>query len=247
MVTVEICVESVAGVRAAREGGAQRVELCCALGEGGLTPSAGALEAAVAVGGIEIVALVRPRGGDFLYSAEEFALVERDVGRVRELGAQGVAVGCLDADGRVDRERMARLVARARPLAVCFHRAFDLVREPAEELETLVALGVTRVLSAGGARSASEGRARLAALVRAARGRLAVVAAGGVRPENVRALVSECGVAEVHLSAAARVESAMRFRNAAPRLGSARASEEYAHWDTDARRVRALVDALRGA
>jgi copper homeostasis protein len=236
MVTVEICVESVAGVRAAREGGAQRVELCCALGEGGLTPSAGALAAAVAVGGIEVVVLVRPRGGDFLYSAEEFALVERDVEHARELGAQGVAVGCLDAEGRVDAERLARLVARARPLAVCFHRAFDLVREPERELETLVALGVKRVLSAGGARTA---------LVRAARGRLAVVAAGGVRPENAPALVRECGLAEVHLSAAARVESAMRFRNAAPRLGSARAPEEYAHWDTDAGRVRALVAALR--
>lgn len=247
MVKVEICVESVAGVRAARAGGAQRVELCCALGEGGLTPSAGAIEAAVAVGGIEVVVLVRPRGGDFLYSAEEFALLERDIVRTRELGAQGVAVGCLDDDGRIDAERLARLVECARPLVVCFHRAFDLVREPERELETLAALGVTRVLCGGGARTAFEGRTRLAALVRAARGRVAVVAAGGVRPENAAALVRACGVAEVHLSAAARVESAMRFRNAAPQLGSARAAEDYAHWDTDESHVRALVESLREA
>jgi copper homeostasis protein len=245
MVVVEVCVESVAGVRAAAAAGAQRVELCSALIDGGLTPSAGALARAVDAGGIDLVVLVRPRGGDFLYDEDELAVMERDVDLARVAGAAGVALGCLTRDGAVDVECTARLVARADGLAVTFHRAFDLVRAPERELETLVELGVARVLTSGGAVSAFDGRERIAALVRAARGRLTVVAAGGVRPENVRELVRATGVSEVHASASARRPSAMGFENPDVRLAGGRASEVYAHWDTDAARVGALVAALR--
>jgi len=240
---VEVCVESVGGVRAARAAGAQRVELCCALGEGGLTPSAGAQRAALEVGGIEVVVLARPRGGDFLYSELELEVLERDVQAARALGAPGVALGCLTREGAIDRARCARLIAAAGGMAVTFHRAFDLVRAPLEGLETLIELGCARVLTAGQARSAPEGAARVAELVRAAAGRIEVVAAGGLRPENVRAFVAATGVRAVHASAARRRESEMLHRNPAPRLAAARAGEEYAHWDTDPAAVRALVDA----
>ena len=241
-VLVEVCVEGVAGLRAARAAGARRVELCCALSEGGLTPSRALLEACVAEGGVEVVVLVRPRGGDFLYDADELAVLERDVELAREAGAAGVALGCLTADGEIDAESSARLIARARPLAVAFHRAFDLVREPERALEALVDLGVTRVLSSGQAASAFAGRARLGELVRKARGRIAVIAAGGVRAEHARELVRASGVRELHLSAAARGASAMRFRNPEVRLG--RAGEEFERWHTDEAAVRALVQAL---
>lgn len=246
MVVVEVCVESVAGVRAARAAGAQRVELCCALGEGGLTPSHGCLAAAVAVGGIEVVALVRPRGGDFLYSEDEFAVLERDVESARALGAAGVALGCLTAEGEVDAARCARLIQRARPLGVTFHRAFDFAREPEQALETLVQLGSARVLTSGQAPSALEGRARIARLVQAARGRIEVVAAGGVRAENVAELVRATGVGALHFSAAVRRESSAQFRNPRVQLASAaRASEAWAHWETDEACVRAVLASLR--
>ncbi|NOT29140.1 MAG: copper homeostasis protein CutC, partial [Planctomycetes bacterium] len=192
---------------------------------------------------IETVVLVRPRGGDFLYSAAEFAVLERDVAVARELGAAGVALGCLTAEGEVDVERCARLIARAHPLPVTFHRAFDLVRAPERALETLIDLGVARVLTSGQAARAFEGRARIATFVRAARGRLVVIAAGGVRPEHARELVRASGVRELHLSATARVASAMRFQNPTPRLGLA--AEAYAHGRTDEAVVRALLAALQ--
>src|SRR5262245_44778821 len=139
-VTVEVCVEDLAGVRTARAAGAHGVELCCALAEGGLTPSAGAIAAAVAeggpagrapaAGGFQIIVLVRPRGGDFLCSADELDVMERDVDAARAHGAAGVALGCLDEDGGIDARALARLVRRAGPLAVTFHRAFDLARDP---------------------------------------------------------------------------------------------------------------------
>jgi copper homeostasis protein len=244
MVVLEVCVEGVAGVRAAAAAGAQRVELCSALIDGGLTPSAGTLARAVDAGGIDVVVLVRPRGGDFLYDEDELAVMERDVDLARVAGAAGVALGCLTPDGAVDLERTARLVARAGGLPVTFHRAFDLVRAPERELEALVELGIGRVLSSGGAASALEGAARLAALVRTARGRITIVAAGGVRPENVRALVAASGVREVHASASTRRPSAMGFENPAVRLAGGRASETYAHWETEAGSVRALIAAL---
>jgi copper homeostasis protein len=248
MVVVEVCVESVGGVRAARAAGAERVELCCALGEGGLTPSSGCLATAVAVGGIEVIALARPRGGDFLYAEDEFSVLERDVEHARALGAAGVALGCLTAEGGIDEERCANLIQRARPLTVTFHRAFDFVRAPEHALETLVHLGFARVLTSGQEASALEGRECIARLVRAARGRIEVVAAGGVRAENAAEIVRATGVGALHFAAATRRESPARRRNPQVKLASsARAGEEWAHWETDEARVRAVLAGLRAA
>lgn len=248
MVVLEVCVESVEGVRAARAAGAERVELCCALGEGGLTPSSGSLAAAVALGGIEVVALARPRGGDFLYSEDELAVLERDVEHARALGATGVALGCLTSYGEIDEARCARLIECARPLVVTFHRAFDFVREPEQALASLVRLGVARVLTSGQGASALEGRQGIARLVRAARGRIEVVAAGGVRAENAAEIVRTTGVGALHFSAASRRESAAVRRNPQVKLASStRAGEEWAHWETDEARVRDVRAGLRAA
>ena len=242
-VEVEICVECSAGVRAAQAGGADRVELCCALSVGGLTPSHAALAAAAGLALLPVVALIRPRGGDFLYSRVEFEELERDLEHARELGAAGIATGVLTAGGEIDAERVGRLVERARPLPLTFHRAFDQVRAPETALARLLELGVARVLSSGGAATAREGSAVLRALVEQAAGRLEVVAAGTVRAENVRTLVEATGVCAVHLAASVRRESAMEHRNPAARLGSA--SEDYAFSETDPERVSSVVRALR--
>jgi len=248
MMRVEVCVESVAGVAAAARAGAARAELCASLFEGGTTPSHGALVRARRVAGIELVALLRPRGGDFVYAEEELAVLEADVDAAVELGLDGVALGCLTSEGAVDEERTARLAERARPLAVTFHRAFDHARDPVEALDVLTRLGVRRVLTSGQATTAAEGRACIAQLVRRARERAGaptIVAAGGIRPENALALVRETGVGEVHCALSRRVDGAAGFRNVRARLAAlSRVPEDFAHWETAEDQVRALLDAL---
>ena len=249
MVTVEVCVEDAAGARTAAAAGAARVELCCALAAGGLTASAAALAAGARAGmevGVEVIALLRPRPGDFLYSEEELRILADDLLAARDAGIAGIALGCLTSDGAVDAERCARLVALAGPLPVTFHRAFDHVREPELALETLVELGCARVLTSGQAESAYAGRERIGTLVRAARGRIQVVAAGGVRAENVREVVLASGVGAVHFSAALARPSAMRHRNPRPRLAAPGArGDESASSATDGGLVRAVVERLR--
>jgi copper homeostasis protein len=247
MVVLEVCVEGLSGVCAAKAAGAERVELCCALALGGLTPSRASLESALAVGGIDVVVLVRPRPGDFVYSAEEFATLAADVEHARASGAAGVALGCLSGAGELDTAHCAELVARAAPLPVTFHRAFDHVREPRAALETLVELRFARVLSSGQAASAWEGRERLAELAREARGRITLVAAGGVRAHNARALVEASGVSELHFSASRPRPGAARFRNRGVRLAASPVADELGYLETELEAITELRAALRGS
>lgn len=241
-VRVEICVESVAGVRAARSGGAHRVELCSALALGGLTPSGGALRAACSVG-IDVVSLVRPRAGDFVYDVEELEVMARDVELAGEAGAFGVALGVLRPDGSIDVDATAGLVERARPLAVTFHRAFDVVAAPRAALEELAGLGVDRVLTSGQAPDVERGMGRLAELVQAAGDRLIVLPGCGVRAHNVARLLAATGAREVHASAGVREDGPMEYRSPTVRMGSSEMPGEYERSRTDAGRVAALVRA----
>jgi copper homeostasis protein len=211
-VAVEIAVQDVAGVRIALAQGADRVELCSALGLGGLTPSAGLLAGAVeAAAAAErpgyVHVLVRPRGGGFLYDADEVATTVRDIRFARGSGAGGVVVGALDELGRVDVPAVERFVAAAEGMPVTFHRAFDIVADPAAALETLAAVGVSRVLTSGGATRSIDGLRSLRSLAERSAGRVEVMAGGGVRVEDIPALVS-AGVDAVHLSARGTVRSA---------------------------------------
>lgn len=245
-IQVEVCIDSVEGALAAAAGGADRVELCADLVEGGTTPSAGTIAAVrEAVGiGLGLVVLVRPRAGDFLYSPAEIDVLHRDIAIAKAAGADGVAIGMLARDGRVDSELVGRASALARPMQVTFHRAFDLTSEPFEALEALLALGVDRLLTSGQAPSAPEGAALLGSIVQRAEGRLAVMAGGGVRAENVRALVDDSGVPEVHFSAAVIARSPMEFRSERCRMGASRAPGEYERRVTDVDAVRRAVAAL---
>lgn len=243
-VIVEICVEDVAGALAAREGGASRLELAAGLAVGGLTPGPGMLAAVRKAWPAELVALLRPRPGDFHYRDAEFEVLENEIRAARDAGADGVAVGVLDTDGTVDRERMARLVRVARPMSVTLHRAFDLTRDLDEALEAAIALGVDRVLTSGGSRAAPGGTAAIRRLVAAAGTRIGIVAGGGVRAENVRSLVAGTGVREVHLSARALEPGPMRHRNDAVALHGAAIPGEYERARTDAAAIRRVVEAL---
>lgn len=244
-VLFEVCIDSLAGAVLAREAGAHRLELCSSLIEGGITPSVGVIELAVERAGLPVMVMIRPRGGDFCYDAGELQVMRRDIDRVKAVGAAGVVLGLLGQDGRVDLERTAELVARARPLAVTFHRAIDMSRDLGEAMEDLVTLGVERVLTSGGERTALDGAERLRALVEQGRGRIVVVAGGGITERNVARVLRETGVREVHASARSPLESPMRFRNSRATLGGELRPAEYSRAETDAARVSAFARALR--
>jgi copper homeostasis protein len=200
---LEACVAGVESALAAQQGGADRVELCEDLAVGGVTPSAGAIAVACRALEIPVHVLIRPRGGDFLYSEWEFEVMRRDLETAQALGAAGVALGLLTASGAVDCERTARLVKAARPLRVTFHRAFDLVREPHQALEELIALGVDRILTSGGSPTAREGLARLGDLARSSAGRIGIMAGGQIREDDLPAILA-AGLREVHAGSALR-------------------------------------------
>lgn len=207
---VEIAVQDVAGVRVALAEGADRLELCVALGLGGLTPSAGLVRAAVAeareagrAGFVHV--LVRPRGGGFVYDSDELETTAADIRFAREAGAAGVVVGAIDEVGRVDAAAVERFVAAAEGLDVTFHRAFDLLPDPLAAAETLVELGVTRILTSGGAVRSIDGIETLRSLAQRFSGRLQIMAGGGVRVQDIHALLA-AGVDAVHLSARQPIE-----------------------------------------
>lgn len=241
---LEVCVDSIEGAHAAQEGGAGRLELCAALSEGGLTPSQGLLDAVLENVCLPVHVLVRPRGGDFLYTPRELDVLWRDLQRVREAGAQGVVLGVLQPDARVDTGTLASLVAEARPLSVTFHRAFDWARDLPEALEDLILCGVDRVLTSGGEATAAEGAAQIGRLVQAARGRLGILAGGGLNEATLPALLQLAGVTEVHASASSWKESAMLHRKERCRLGAGEEGGGFGFRSTDPERVRALVRAL---
>ncbi|PRY16618.1 copper homeostasis protein [Kineococcus rhizosphaerae] len=199
---MEVAVTDVAGVRAARAAGAHRVELCVALEVGGLTPSLGLVERAVeAAGPVGVHVLLRPRPGDFVHDADEFAVVVHDASVALDAGAAGIVVGPLRLDGRFDVDALHRLRELAGDADLTVHRAFDVHPGVEENVADLLSVGVDRILTSGGADSAHDGTARIARAVAAADGRIAVTAGGGVRPERVGELLAATGVTDVHLSA----------------------------------------------
>jgi copper homeostasis protein len=241
---IEICVDSAAGAFVAERGGANRVELCDNLLEGGTTPSAGTIKVARRGLKIGLQVIIRPRGGDFLYSQEEMEVMREDIRLAKDLGADGVVIGCLTSEGDIDRTRTADLLALARPLNVTFHRAFDMCRDPLNALEELVALGVDRVLTSGQEATCLEGLELLATLQKQAAGRIIIMPGGGITPRNVQRIVSATGVSEVHLSARSAVESGMTWRNSRVFMGGTLRPPEFSWKTTDERAVRSVVDAL---
>ena len=212
-ILVEVCVDSVVSAVAAERGGASRIELCSSLIEGGVTPSAGLIEKTRASISLPMHVMIRPRAGDFYYDEHEFETMQGDIELAKSFRADGIVLGLLNPDGTIDVGRTEQLVRRARPLAVTFHRAFDMSADVFRALEDLCLIGVDRVLTSGGAARALLGREAIAQLVAKARGRIVVMAGSGIKPENVRALVDETGVREIHVGLRSTVLGPMKFRN----------------------------------
>jgi len=238
---VEVCVDSVESAVAAEKGGAARVELCCALLEGGLTPSAGAIALARKSLRIGLNVIVRPRGGDFLYTGAEHEVMLRDIGAAKESGADGVVLGVLTASGDVDVTRARELAESARPMSVTFHRAFDMTRDPFAALEALAGLGIDRVLTSGQEESALEGLDLLRELVSRASDRIVVMVCGNLTEKNITRIAKETRAKELHVTGFHDVESGMTFKNSRVYMGGLLRPPEYTRAVTDADRISALV------
>lgn len=210
---LEIIAFDIESCRKIENAGGGRIELCANPAEGGTTVSYGMMRAARAAANIPIFPIIRPRGGDFLYNDEEYGIMQQDILLARETGMDGVVIGILDREGRVDKDRVARLVELAYPLDVTFHRAFDHCLEPFAALEIIIDCGCTRILTSGAADTAIQGLELLQGLVNAADDRIRILPGSGIRSSNIAALAAATGLKEFHSSASKLVDSEMSFQN----------------------------------
>lgn len=241
LILLEICAGSVTSCLAAQEGGAARVEFCDNLLEGGTTPSYGAIASAREKLRITMNVIIRPRGGDFLYSNLEFDVMARDILACKQLGVDGVVIGLLTADGDIDVARTRQLVELAAPLPVTFHRAFDVARDPFRALDDIMNSGCDRLLTSGQEASAPEGAPLIHRLREAAGERLVVMPGAGVRLNNIAGLVAETGCIEYHTSGRTPFASGMRFRNQRVKMGGP-GQDDYALVETSADLVRQIIE-----
>jgi copper homeostasis protein len=240
MTNMEVCANSLSSALAAQEGGAARVELCDNLLEGGTTPSYAQIALARKMLNIQLYPIIRPRGGDFLYTDLEFELMKADVSMCRSLGCDGVVIGILKPDGSVDKERCGELIEQARPMGVTFHRAFDMTNDLFKALEDIIGLGCERILSSGGEASAPLGADVLAMLIAQAGDRIRIMPGAGINTGNIVALVKQTSLKEFHASARKAVESKMEFRN--PKLNMGGLTDEFSYDLTDSHTVKTLID-----
>ena len=241
---IEVCCASLDEAREAQAGGAVRIELCSALGAGGITPSAGTIEAVARAADLtlDVNVLIRAREGSFLYTPDEVEIMVRDIELCRREGVHGVVIGALTADGEIDLGACRRMVEAAQGMSVTFHRAFDVCRDPERALEQIIALGCERLLTSGQEATAEAGTPLIARLVAQAAGRIIVMPGAGIRPGNIAAIEKATRASEFHSTARGPVTGdGMRYRN--PRVCfAADAAEEHAVRRTDRRVVSQLVN-----
>lgn len=240
--TIEIAVTDFTTTKSAVDGGADRIELCNALSEGGLTPSYGLVKQCRESFGLPLFPIVRPRGGDFLYTAEEVQIMHSEVQLFRQLGCDGVVVGLLHSNGAVDYDQTARLVEKAYPMEVTFHRAFDRCLDPFAAMEGLIKAGCQRILTSGQKPNVMDGIELVTQLVQAADGRIIILPGSGVRPGNIKQLAQQTGAVEFHSSLRSEKRSDMQFVHPA----FAGSAESYVNPAIDAEEVRRLKQALLG-
>ncbi len=241
----EVCANSVESCLAAQAGGADRVELCAGIPEGGTTPSYGDIATArELLLRTRLHVIIRPRGGDFLYTPVEQRIMLKDIENARRLGADGVVFGCLTPEGDIDIALMKQLLEAAQGMSVTFHRAFDVCRQPKQALETLIQLGCQRILTSGAQPTAEQGIPLLKELQAQADGRIILLAGCGVNENNIARIAGETGIREFHFSAREQLTSRMQFRNEAVSMGGTVCIDEYSRPVTTAERVRKTIAAI---
>lgn len=243
---VEICANSVASCLQAQKGGAHRVELCAGIPEGGTTPSYGEIAIARKLLNIELNIIIRPRGGDFLYSDVEHQTMVHDIKIAKKLGVDGIVIGCLNADGTIDMVRNRELIDAAQGMSVTFHRAFDMCKDPFESLEQIIALGCDRLLTSGQQPTAIEGISLLSKLVVKANERIIIMPGSGVNENNIATIAKETKAREFHFSAREPINSKMEYRNPNLKMGGTVVSiDEYVQNITDSEKVQRTINILK--
>lgn len=238
----EICANSVESCIAAQKGGAHRVELCACIPEGGTTPSYGEIAMAREVlTTTRLHVIIRPRGGDFLYSPIEVKTMLKDIEVARQLGADGVVFGCLTAEGEIDLPIMRELMKASEGLSVTFHRAFDVCRDAKKALEQIIELGCNRILTSGQQPTAELGIPLLKELQEQASGRIILLAGCGVNEKNISRIAQETGIQEFHFSARESIKSGMNYKNESVSMGGTVLINEYERNVTSAERVKATI------
>ena len=243
---LEMCVDSVDSALTAAKGGADRIELCSDLTEGGITPSSGLIQSVRAGVDVGLYVMIRPRGGDSLYSDNEFELMKLDILETKRLGADGVVLGLLTADGQVDLPRTEKLVRLAAPMQVTFHRAIDMTPDPGKASEDVLASGAHRILTSGGKQTALMGADQIAQLVNIAGSRIRIMAGSGINARNVAKLAHASGVTEFHASLRKPVISPVTYRKDGVRMGTQKNAEftRYRLLEEDVRELRKALDCL---
>lgn len=234
---IEACVNSAISAIEAEKGGAHRVELCENMADGGCTPGAGTIMLAKKRLTIPVFVMVRPRGGDFLYTEEEFAIMQSDVKMAKELGANGVVFGILLPNGTIDKERMKILAGLARPMGITCHRAFDMTADSFHAMEDLIGLGIDRILTSGQQPTAPAGASLIKELITRAAGRIIIMPGSGVKEHNALDLIRATGAGELHIHLDKQEPSRMLFRQPSVYMGKPDQSE-FTHTLTDSERVR---------
>ncbi|NWY95172.1 CUTC protein, partial [Loxia curvirostra] len=243
---MEVCVDSVESAVNAERGGAGRIELCAGLVEGGTTPSMGLLQVVKQCVRVPVFVMIRPRGGDFLYSDREVEVMKADIRLAKLHGADGLVFGALTEDGRIDTELCTALLAVCRPLPVTFHRAFDMVHDPLVALETLISLGFERVLTSGCDSSALEGLSLIKRLAEQVMSSARCVTlslfppGGGITERNLQRILEGSTASEFHCSARSARDSGMKFRNPNVAMGASFSAPEYSIKVADVAKVRTL-------
>ncbi len=248
---LELCIDSVASARVAERIGAKRVELCSDLFGGGCTPSAGLLSGVLGeLKEVETHVMIRPRPGDFCYDGDEFEIMLMDMRLAVSLGAKGIVVGILKPDGTVDVERMKEFMHEVKAqtflvdkeIEVTFHRAFDVTRDPFEALETLIELGVTRILTSGQEANLFEGGPLVAELVKRAGDRVTIMAAGGISEKNFARLRELVGAQDYHMRLSEKTQSAMEYRKGGVYMGGLLRASEFEGSQVSETRLHALLE-----
>lgn len=243
--TFEICANSVQSAIAAQQGGAQRVELCASMPEGGTTPSYAEIMMARQQIDITLHVIIRPRGGDFLYTPLERKIMLKDIEMARMLGADGLVFGCLDRQGNVDISFLKELVDSSCGLSTTFHRAFDMCRSPKEALESIIDAGCSRILTSGQEANAEKGISLLTDLVKQAGNRIIIMPGCGVNEHNIRKIAEQTQAKEFHFSAREKIVSAMEYRKATPSMGGDDSIDEYSTYQTSPEKVKKIIGALK--
>lgn len=237
---IEIATSDFSTTQSAVEGGADRIELCANLAEGGTTASFATIKKCREAFSVQLYPIIRPRGGDFLYSKDEYEIMLEDIMLCKQLGCDGVVIGLLNMDGSIDLARTAKLVEAAYPLGVTFHRAFDRCKDPFEAIEQLIEIGCERILTSGQQPSVNEGEELIADLNRVADERIIIMPGSGVRVDNIKMLAEKTGCTEFHSSLRGKESSKMSFKHPAFKDSA----ESYVNNSIDPEQVRALRNSL---